>query len=31
MTTQKVDIHLPREVRKVWDHTRTERGMRVAC
>jgi hypothetical protein len=27
----KVAMHWLREIRMVWDHTRTERGMRVAC
>jgi hypothetical protein len=29
--SQKIAMHWPREIRMVWDHTRTERGMRVAC
>jgi hypothetical protein len=31
MTSRKVVIHEPREIRMVDDHTRTERGKRVAC
>jgi hypothetical protein len=27
----KIAMCWPREIRMVWDHTRTERGMRVAC
>jgi hypothetical protein len=30
MTTWNVAIHWPHEIRMVWDHTLTERGMRVA-
>jgi hypothetical protein len=30
-TMQKVDMHWPRDIRIVWDHTRTECGMRVVC
>jgi hypothetical protein len=30
-TTWKVAMHWPREIRMVWDHTRTERGMHVVC
>jgi hypothetical protein len=29
--SQKVDMRWLREIRMVWDHTRTERGMHVAC
>jgi hypothetical protein len=29
MTVQKVTICGPREIRMIWDHTRTERGKRV--
>jgi hypothetical protein len=31
MTTQRVAICGPREIRMVLDHTRTERGKHVAC
>jgi hypothetical protein len=30
-TKQKVATRWPREIRMVWDHMRTERGMCVAC
>jgi hypothetical protein len=29
--SQKVAIHWPHEIRMVWDHTRTECGMRMTC
>jgi hypothetical protein len=31
MTSRKVAMHWPHEIRMVWDHMRTERGMCVVC
>jgi hypothetical protein len=31
MTSRKVAMHWPREIRMVWDHTQIERGMCVVC
>jgi hypothetical protein len=30
-TSWKIAMRWPREIRMVWDHTQTERGMRVVC
>jgi hypothetical protein len=29
--SRKVSMRRPREIRMVWDHTRIERGMHIAC